>query len=207
MSMDFKIRRALAGLSYPDAGWNPVWMAPLEPRQVGELLDTPVRFEELYEEAIALWEQSNDKNYIDRTLEFFTKFYLQNDVLTKVDRAAMMVSLESRAIFLDNDLVEFCRKLPSRFKFRNGQTKYLLKKVMARHLQPAILARRKKGFGVPLSSWLRSLKPDANVPVRGVKGAVIERWWHEHRSARADHRLALFTNLSLQYSLDAAASA
>jgi asparagine synthase (glutamine-hydrolysing) len=205
MSMDFKLRRALAGLSYPAAGWNPVWMAPIEPHQISELLDTPVAFEELYEEAIALWEQSGGKDYVDRTLEFFTNFYLQDDILTKVDRAAMMVSLESRAIFLDNDLVEFCRRLPSRFKFRSGQRKYLLNKVMARHLPPAILARRKKGFGVPLAHWLRSLYPDANAPVRGVNGSVVERWWHEHRSAYADHRLALFTNLSLQYSLVAAA--
>src|SRR5262249_2962541 len=157
MSMDFKLRRALAGLSYPAAGWNPVWMAPIEPHQISELLDTPVAFEELYEEAIALWDQSDGKDYVDRTLEFFTNFYLQDDILPKAARAAMMVSLESRAIFLDNDLVELCRRLPSRFKFRNGQCKYLLKKVMARRLPPTILARRKKGFGVPLASWLRSL--------------------------------------------------
>ena len=207
MSMDFKLRRALAGLSYPAAGWNPVWMGPIEPQQISELLDIPVRFEELYEEAITLWDQSNSKDYIDRTLEFFTTFYLQDDILTKVDRASMMVSLESRAIFLDNDLVEFCRRLPNRFKFRNGQGKYLLKKVMARHLPPAILARRKKGFGIPLAKWLRSLAPHGRAPMQGVNGPVVERWWQEHRSARADHRLVLFTSLSLQYSLLAATGA
>jgi asparagine synthase (glutamine-hydrolysing) len=206
MGIDFKLRRALTGLSYPAAGWNPVWMAPIEPHQISELLDTAVSFEELYEEAIALWEQSGSKDYVDRTLEFFTNFYLQDDILTKVDRAGMMVSLESRAIFLDNDLVAFCRRLPNRFKFRNGQRKYLLKKVMARHLPPAILARRKKGFGIPLAGWLRSFHPDASAHVEGVNGPVVERWWQEHRSARADHRLALFTSLSLQYSVLAAAS-
>jgi asparagine synthase (glutamine-hydrolysing) len=120
MSMDFKLRRALAGLSYPSSGWNPVWMAPLEPASVAELLDTPARFEDLYEESITLWEASRGKSDIDRTLEFFTNIYLPNNIPTKVDRASMMVSLETRAIFLDNDLVEFCRRLPNRFKIRNG---------------------------------------------------------------------------------------
>jgi asparagine synthase (glutamine-hydrolysing) len=199
MSLDFKLRRTLAGLSYPASGWNPVWMAPLEPRAVAELLDSPVRFEELYDEAIALWDGSPAKDYVDRTLEFFTNFYLQDDILTKVDRAAMMVSLETRAIFLDNDLVAFCQRLPNRFKFRNGERKYILRKAMARHLPPEILSRKKKGFGIPLAKWLRSMPP-GRTPVSGVKDAVVERWWDEHRGARADHRLALFTSLSLQHS-------
>ena len=74
----------------------------------------------------------------------------------KVDRAAMMVSLESRAVFLDNDLVEFCRRLPYRFKYRNGTRKYLLKKALAPLLPKAVLSRRKKGFGIPLAKWLKS---------------------------------------------------
>jgi asparagine synthase (glutamine-hydrolysing) len=200
MSVDFKIRRALAGLSYPPSVWNPVWMGPLEPRQVAELLDTPVRFEELYDEAIALWDGSNGKDYVDRTLEFFTNLYLQDDILTKVDRATMMVSLESRAIFLDNDLVEFCRRLPNRFKFHKGRRKYILKKAMARHLPPGILARRKKGFGIPLAKWLRTMSPEGAAPPRYLNGRVMQRWWNEHRSAQADHRLALFTILALQHS-------
>jgi len=199
MSFDFKLRRALAGLSHPASAWNPTWMAPLEPRQVSDLLDAPARFEDLYGEAIALWEESSRKDDVDRTLEFFTNFYLQDDILTKVDRAAMMVSLESRAVFLDNDLVEFCRRLPNRFKFRNGQRKYILKKAMARRLPGEILARRKKGFGIPLSKWLREMTLD-RTDIPGVNGAVIERWWDEHRRARADHRLALFTSLSLRHS-------
>jgi asparagine synthase (glutamine-hydrolysing) len=206
MSLDFKVRRTLAGLSYPAAGWNPVWMAPAEPRHIAELLDSPVRFEELYDEAIALWDSSQGKDDVDRTLEFFTTFYLQDDLLTKVDRAAMMVSLESRAIFLDNDLVAFCQRLPNRFKFRNGKRKYLLKKTMARHLPREILARRKKGFGVPLAKWLRSMVFDDRLAIPGMNNAMVEQLWDEHRCGRADHRLALFTNLSLQYSLAAKTS-
>jgi asparagine synthase (glutamine-hydrolysing) len=199
MSLDFKLRRALAGLSYPAAGWNPVWMAPLEPQHIAELLNSSARFEELYQEAIALWDGSQGKDDVDRTLEFFTIFYLQDDILMKVDRAAMMVSLESRAVFLDNDLVAFCQRLPNRFKIRNGERKYILKKMLARHLPPEILSRRKKGFGIPLAKWLRSMPSMQQAVIAGMNSAVIQRWWDEHRLARADHRFALFTNLSLQY--------
>jgi asparagine synthase (glutamine-hydrolysing) len=201
MSMDFRLRRALAGLSYPSSGWNPVWMAPLEPTSVAELLDTPARFEDLYEESIKLWEASRGKSDIDRTLEFFTNIYLPNNILTKVDRASMMVSLETRAIFLDNDLVEFCRRLPNRFKIRNGERKYILKRALARHLPPHILGRRKKGFGIPLAKWLRSM-PSQTRPrgLGGVNQLVLERWWGEHRSGLADHRLALWTSMSLEHS-------
>ena len=90
-----------------------------------ELFHQPVRYEDVFEEAISAWENSSADNLTDRTLEFYTRFYLQDDILTKVDRASMMVSLEVRAPFLDNDVVEFARRIPHQYKFRNGQTKYL----------------------------------------------------------------------------------
>src|SRR5262249_46310719 len=146
MSLDFKIRRTLAGLSYQRALWNPVWMAPVEPDLMPELFHEPLTADELYSEAIALWDADPDLDVVDRTLAFFTNFYLPEDILAKVDRAAMMNSLESRAVFLDNDLVEFCERLPNAFKLRNGQRKYLLKKAMDGILPASILKRSKKGF-------------------------------------------------------------
>ena len=126
MSFDFKLRRALIGLSYPQSLWNPIWLAPLEPRDIDDIFEHPLPPEDLYEEVLTLWHAGEGKDLVDRTLEFYTNFYLQDDILMKVDRAAMMNSLETRAIFLDNDLVEFCRRLPNRFKIRQGQTKILI---------------------------------------------------------------------------------
>ena len=201
MSLDFKIRRSLIGLSYPRAVWNPVWMAPVEPRDMADLFEEPVRVDDLYDEAIALWDQGGEKSLVDRTLEFFTNFYLQDDILAKVDRAAMMVSLESRAVFLDNDLVAFCQRLPARFKIRNGERKYLLKKALAADLSADVIARPKKGFGVPTAEWLRHLPPGPDAAAPGVRATAVERRWREHRSRSADHRLFLWTWLSLQHSL------
>jgi asparagine synthase (glutamine-hydrolysing) len=203
MSLDFKIRRALAGLSYPRSVWNPIWMSPVGPKEMTELFEAPVRVEDIYGDAIALWESGRSKNLVDRTLEFFTNFYLQDDILTKTDRAAMMVSLESRAIFLDNDLVEFCRRLPARFKFRNGERKYLLKRALASELPRSVLDRPKKGFGIPLTKWLRSVPLGPFQPVTGVNVRIVERWAREHRAGAVDHRLALWNWLSLQKCISA----
>jgi len=197
MSFDFKVRRTLMGLSYPPAMWNPIWLAPADPKVMGELFQEPLCAEDLYEEAIALWNSGG--NLGDRTLEFYTNYYLQDDILMKVDRAAMMVSLESRAVFLDNDIVQFCRRLPYRFKYRNGTRKYLLKKALAPLLPKDVLSRRKKGFGIPLAKWLKVM-PNIEVPRRHVDGfyaASIDRRWSEHRAGKADHRMVLWSWLAL----------
>ena len=199
MGLDFKVRRSLMGLSYPESVRLPVWMAPLEPRDLAELFETPVRVEEVYDEAIALWDHGSGRNTIDRALEFFTTFYLQNDILMKVDRASMMHSLETRAVFLDNDLVDFCRRLPNRFKLRNGDRKYLLKKVARRLLPKAIVDRKKKGFGIPLASWLRKIPGEPPLaPITGIKSDWAQRAFEDHRAGRTDRRLFLWTWLSLQ---------
>ena len=199
MSWDFKLKRGLRGLSYPATTWNPVWMAPVEPKALADLFHQPLRLDEVYSEAIALWERDPRKSVIDRTLEFFTTFYLQDDILTKVDRATMMSSLESRAVFLDNDLVEFCRRLPSRFKYRGGTRKYLLKKAMEPLLPKSVLARPKKGFGIPLAQWLRALPSTPSwTPVEGVHQPWAERSWRMHQAGRQDNHSALWCWLAVQ---------
>jgi asparagine synthase (glutamine-hydrolysing) len=199
MSFDFKLRRALLGLSYPQSLWNPIWLAPLEPRDIDDIFEHPLPLEDLYEEILTLWRAGEGKDLVDRTLEFYTNFYLQDNILMKVDRATMMNSLESRAIFLDNDLVEFCRRLPNRFKIRHGQRKYLLRRALRGLIPDEVLARPKKGFGIPLTDWLRSTPSEP--PLEAVQGIRMERVgerWAEHRTGTADHRLFLWSWLTLQ---------
>ncbi len=203
MSLDFKLRRSLNGLSWPEAYWNPIWLAPADPQTMREIFEEPLGAEELYEEALDAWAASKG-DLVDKTLEFYTNFYLPDDILTKVDRASMMVSLELRAVFLDNDLVEFCRRLPNRFKLRNGTRKWLLKEAMRGWLPAATLDRPKKGFGIPLAKWLREwpesdsgAKPHVNGD--GLKPRAIAERWKRHAGGDSDERLLLFTGLSYFY--------
>jgi asparagine synthase (glutamine-hydrolysing) len=207
MALDFKLRRTLQGLSYPRPVWPPAWMAPLEPGAIGDLFESKVHMEELYSEALSLAERNRHKHHVDQMLEYFTNFYLQNDILTKVDRAAMLVGLETRAVMLDNDLVHFCERLPHTFKFRNGHGKYLLRKALAHDLDASILNRPKKGFGIPLAKWLRELEqPDYFWSGIGMDPSIVSRAWVEHRSGHRDHRLFLWAALSLAATLSRSGS-
>jgi asparagine synthase (glutamine-hydrolysing) len=199
MSLDFQIRRALLGLSYEEGLWNPVWLSPMSPDLIRDVFEEPLSKEDLYSEVLEAWQDSNSLSLIDRTLEFFTKFYLQDNILTKVDRAAMMNSLESRAIFLDNDLVDFARSLPSHFKYRSGKRKYLLKQALRGIVPNFVIDRPKKGFGIPLLQWLCDLDvPQTQSRSDGLSSVYINRLITAHQAKQADHRLAIWSLIAYQ---------
>ena len=198
MTWDFRLRRALSGLSYGPQYWNPVWMAPIEPAAMAQYFEDPLPIDELYEEAIAVWQSSGSTDILSKALEYFTTIYLQNDILTKVDRASMMVSLESRAVFLDTELVDFCRSLPNRWKFRRGTRKYLLRRALEGLVPDDVLTRRKQGFSPPVLSWLSHFPRPERSAVPGLREDECRRRWDRHRAGDADERLLLWTWLTLR---------
>ena len=132
--------------------------------------------------------------------------YLQDGLLTKVDRATMLASLEARAPFLDHDLAEFVAGLPSRHKLARTTTKAILRRTVRRRLPRAVLSRRKRGFNIPFSRWLlhglgeelRRRFAAERIEARGLLSAAgVNALLDDHLSRRADHRKPLFTLLVL----------
>ncbi len=198
LSLDFKLKRTLQGLEYPPSVWNPVWLSPLLPDELTELTHMPIYWEEVYADAVDAWQSSEAEDLVGKSIEFYGRFYLQDGVLTKVDRASMMVGLEVRAPFLDNHVVEFAQRLPSTFKYRHGTAKYLLKKAMRGILPDEILYRSKKGFGIPLTKWLKSWPMDIS-DIAGCSGSFAKKLLVEHCQGVRDNRLFLWNWIVLQH--------
>jgi asparagine synthase (glutamine-hydrolysing) len=120
-----------------------------------DLGDLGVRFEGRYPTNLDFLEV-----YLDNPMEFMMlydlKTYLPDDILVKVDRATMSVSLEGREPFLDHKILEWTSRLPVEFKCRNGVSKYLLRKLLYRYVPKKLVDRPKQGFGVPVYEWFKS---------------------------------------------------
>jgi asparagine synthase (glutamine-hydrolysing) len=200
MSLDFRLKRTLRGLNHPAHLWLPVWMAPLAPSELDELFRAPVDLDDVYSEAIEVWDSNPGADTIERTIAFYLRLYLQDDILVKVDRASMLHSLEVRAPFLDIELVDFLRRLPACMKLRGGTGKYILRQA-ARPLLPAsILARSKQGFALPIGDWLASGKLDVTGTVAGERAPFYKHRLDQQRQHVADHRLYLWSEIALQQS-------
>ncbi|HEY5722973.1 MAG TPA: XrtA/PEP-CTERM system amidotransferase [Allosphingosinicella sp.] len=138
------------------------------------------------------------------------KIWLPGDILTKVDRTSMAVSLEAREPLLDHRLVEFAARVPARLRLKGGVGKWLMKEALGRFLPREILHRRKMGFVTPISAWFRGpLAAEAAAVARSpalaelgwFEMAAIARIAEEHRSGRTDHGRLLWQLLMLDKSL------
>lgn len=194
MSFDFLVKRTLRGLGYPPHLWLPLWLAPLGPTDLEQLFNEPIDPEDLFSEATQVWDNCRSSDLIERTMAFYIRLYLQGDILVKVDRASMLNSLEVRTPFLDHELVDFLRRLPSDMKLRGGTTKYLLRKVAAPLLPKSILERSKRGFSVPIGQWFR----DNAMPERCLDRAINATFWQDrlarHRKQTSDERAYLWSD-------------
>ncbi len=143
-----------------------------------------------------LWMQTNDLGG-----------YLPDDVLTKVDRASMAVSLEVRVPILDHRVIEAMWRLPTDLKIRGGTSKWLLRQILHRHVPEALVDRPKQGFAVPVTRWLRGPLRDWAETLLDEKRlrdegyfdvAVLRRLWREHQSGRFDRSGPLWGALMFQ---------
>jgi asparagine synthase (glutamine-hydrolysing) len=155
----------------------------------------------------AAYDACSSNDPLDRALYVDVKTYLVDDILTKVDRMSMAVSLEAREPLLDHKLVEFAAAVPTSLKLRNGRSKYLLRRLLERRMPRAIVDRPKHGFDAPTGEWLRgplagmvdSLLLDGRLRDRGIfNDHVVARLWHQQRDGTADHRHRLWSLVMLE---------
>ncbi|MDC0348964.1 asparagine synthase (glutamine-hydrolyzing) [Alphaproteobacteria bacterium] len=140
-------------------------------------------------------------SFVEKMQYWDMKTYLMDDILTKVDRASMAIGLEARVPLLDHRLVEYSWTLPQNLKIHKGETKWVLKRALAKKVPPNLFSGPKKGFSVPLSQWLRGpLKSWASdlilsAELDGIQESYMRRLWSEHQSYKQDHHELLWSYL------------
>jgi asparagine synthase (glutamine-hydrolysing) len=146
-------------------------------------------------------------DFVDRMSMIDLVTYLPDDILTKLDRATMAVSLEGRCPILDHRVVEFAIGLPRRLKRQGRRTKIILKDILAQHVPPRLFERPKQGFESPIAVWLRGplrdwaedlLDPVEMRQDNLLDPAPIQQRWAEHQSGRRNWQYALWNVLMFQ---------
>mgnify|MGYP001169517130 CR=1 FL=1 len=153
----------------------------------------------------ALWQKIDNTVLTMLYLDLMT--YHPDDILQKVDRAAMAVSLETRVPYLDHDLVEFIMSLPLEMKIRNGSSKWILRQVLYRHLPQKLMERPKMGFAIPVGEWIKgSMREWAEELIAQNRieqenyfnTQAVGEMWQQHLSGRFNRTHELWNILMFQ---------
>lgn len=209
MSKDFIIKRFLSGLSYEAGHQHQAWMGSFLPESMPAVLAE--RFRSPPESPYQLIDQvradSDARDELDQLVLQYSRFFLQGCVLVKVDRASMAHSLEVRAPLLDQEVVAFAAAMPGTMRLHQNTTKYLLKQAARAWLPAEIVDRPKKGFGMPIGTWLKGPLRELGETLLGrerlaeqglLNPSEVRRLWLAHQAGQADHRKPLWTLMVLQ---------
>jgi asparagine synthase (glutamine-hydrolysing) len=207
-SIDFKLKQFVKGANEVPELAHQRWLGSFSGAEISMLLQPHLTTIDIEAEHLARARRSRSfKDALTQSLMLYQETYLPEDILTKVDRASMACGLEVRAPFLDASLVDFMQALPSSFKAKRGQTKRLLKQAAASRLPRSVIARPKKGFGIPVGRWLRGpLQPllsqlldRERLKKQGLFNPdEVDTRVREHLAGFCDHRKPLWTLLMFQ---------
>ncbi|WP_017303182.1 asparagine synthase (glutamine-hydrolyzing) [Spirulina subsalsa] len=206
ISLDFKLRRFIAGRGIPIIMRHHQWLGSFNLEQKQKLLQpwTQLAEKDTYHIAFQHQHNSQAQEAVNQLLYCDLKMYLEGDILPKVDRASMANSLEVRVPLLNHTLVEYVAQIPHSMKLHGLTTKYILKQTMKNHLPPQVSRRSKKGFNMPVAKWftsdLRPLLEEMLSPTRlQAEGffnvSYVQKLLREHLQGKQDHRKLLWTLL------------
>jgi asparagine synthase (glutamine-hydrolysing) len=211
LSLGREVTHFLRGMRLPPWLRLQVWTGGLPPELQQSLwLDPPLGSpdpEQVYAETFSLYQGFAGRQPLEKAFYVYARQFLLDRVLVKVDRAAMLNSLEVRAPFLDRDLMEFAFRLPVSLKIKGFNLKDILKKALAPRLPRKIVHRPKRGFMIPTSrylkenlrDWVEDLLGESHLTRQGLfRPAAVRRLWREHKAGIMDHRRELWTMLVLQ---------
>jgi asparagine synthase (glutamine-hydrolysing) len=198
ISLDFKISQFLRGFLESPDHIHQLWLGSFVPGEKKALFLPEVYSSLSDKSGLSIIDNcfktaKADWTDFEKTSYYYYQTYLQDDILVKVDRASMYNSLEVRAPFLDKNVVEFLNSLPRKYKQKGLESKHILKKLMEGKLPDNIIYRPKKGFGIPLSHWIRhELKGSIQETLLDkdelFDKRFIEKIFSEHQSKKANHR-------------------
>jgi asparagine synthase (glutamine-hydrolysing) len=206
------LRRFLTNAERDPAERHHIWFGMFNPTELDQLFSPDWAgprppSSEIFSPLARVLEGARFDETLSEMLYLDFRMYLEDNLLVKVDRASMACSLELRTPFLDHRLIEFAEGLPGNLKVRRFQLKYILKKAVERWLPHEIVYRQKRGFSVPIASWMRNeLRPlvDETLAEEKLKRhgmfnvAFVRRLMTEHWTGKADHRKTLWTLFSFQ---------
>lgn len=210
LSFDYKAKRFVAAANYDAVTRHHSWFGSFSARAQNDLLTERVlaqRSDDIYADAKSLLEICDAREQIEQMQYLDMNFYLAEDILTKVDRASMAVSLEVRAPFLDPRVAEFAARLPLEYKLNGSNGKYILKETVKNLLPKSVIKRPKKGFGIPIAEWLkgrlnpllRDLLAPERIKNQGLFDAdYVQNLIREHETNAASHHKQLWTLLVFQ---------
>ncbi|MBN1977745.1 MAG: asparagine synthase (glutamine-hydrolyzing) [Anaerolineae bacterium] len=214
ISLDFRLRRFLAGRGIPLQARHHRWLGSFFEKEKDLLLQDWIKpvLRETYAQAYAHARECDAHEELNQVLYDDIKMYLEGDILFKVDRASMATSLEVRVPLLNRDVVEYVTALPMELKLHWFTGKYLLKKSMERALPREIIRRPKKGFNMPVARWLTDdlrdlvldMLSEEHINRQGFfRYDYVKHLLDEHFAHRQDNRKLLWTLLVFQLWYDA----
>ncbi len=210
LSFEYRAKRFVRSANYDTITRHHSWFGSFSIGEQIPLLTEEVRSSstgDIYAGARTLLDNCDAAGDIEKMQFLDISYYMAEDILTKVDRASMAVSLETRAPFLDPRIGRFAASIPLEYKLNGSKGKFILKKSLEGLLPHEILHRKKKGFGIPIADWLKGrlnpLMHDLLAPQRlkeqGIfEPAYVDAMIREHENGIASHHKQLWTLLVFQ---------